>query len=930
MPAAANAKATQSSEASVRRYDFDIPSQTLAKALTSWAQTTGNQTVWVQEEPATVASAAVHGKMTAQEALGRLLAGTGFTYEFVDATTVRLRRLPANAADGEVVTGVVSVEGAQGSPYFGGAGQAAGVNGTNGSRDITATEGTGSFTSGALTIGSKVPQALKDVPQSVSVLTSERLEQQNVTDFTSAMKQLPGVTLVQGTGGLTNLENTFYSRGFAITSIQVDGGAPLSTNFGFYPQIDMSVYDHVELLRGADGTFNGYGEPGGTVNLVRKKPLDHTQFAVDAQAGSWSNYRVTADATAPLALDGRLRGRLIMTWQDNHYFYNTAKDDKALIYGIAEFDASPTTLLTVGVNHTRQDSVPWYDGLPRYQDGSDLGLPRSTSLVFPWNRASFDTTEIFGGIEQKLGGDWVVKLNLTRLHQTSMRKLGASAGSVNPLTGAGPTLVGIYEDQANRQLSTEATLTGSFEVFGQRQELAMGISRVASDGGGQVNHDTLVSGTADEPYVPYAGGPEFYYGSPNGYRPPVDVLHFDPNDPLYTEPRNTLPNLRFLVFKQIQTIGYINLRLTAFDHLHLTTGVRWSRYAFVRKDVSLCTEIPTTGDPSDTNCVGREIGDAYNPTDTSYAASDISWPPSVTLSYDITHQLTAYAGYTDIYQSQADEYTRDLVPVDPVTGSNIEAGLKWEARDGRLNLSVAAYQIQEKGFATYDWSSDRLNPDGSEYTDPVTGAWYSVDNNGNFYEYGQVDSNHHCCYIGNPNSTLKSQGVDVEITGELARGWQISASYTYDRTKQIGSDYGRDEGAPFVTLQPKHNYKFWTSYDFGARQKSGFLSGLVLSAGVNGQSSAYRSGSACTDLGPPDALGMSDCLPGATVPFAFTVPAYAVVSGRIDYRISRTWSLAVNLENILDKTYYQAVGSVSSGNWYGTPRSFTASLRAKW
>jgi outer membrane receptor for ferric coprogen and ferric-rhodotorulic acid len=66
------------------------------------------------------------------------------------------------------------------------------------------------------------------------------------------------------------------------------------------------------------------------------------------------------------------------------------------------------------------------------------------------------------------------------------------------------------------------------------------------------------------------------------------------------------------------------------------------------------------------------------------------------------------------------------------------------------------------------------------------------------------------------------------------------------------------------------------------------------------------------------------------VPFAFTVPAYAVVSARIDYRLSRRWSLALNLENIFDKTYYSAVGSVSSGNWYGTPRSYTVTLQGKW
>ncbi|MGD9664922.1 MAG: DUF4880 domain-containing protein, partial [Novosphingobium sp.] len=149
-----------------------------------------------------------------------------------------------------------------------------------------------------------------------------------------AMRQLAGVSLVQGS---SSLETTFYSRGFAITNIQVDGGAPMATligngaSSGYFPQIDMSVYDHVELLRGAAGQFGAYGDPGGTINLVRKKPLDHAQFTLEAQAGSWDTYRIVADATSPLALDGALRGRLVMTYQNNHYFYNTAKDDEALV-----------------------------------------------------------------------------------------------------------------------------------------------------------------------------------------------------------------------------------------------------------------------------------------------------------------------------------------------------------------------------------------------------------------------------------------------------------------------------------------------------------------------------------------------------------------------------------------------------------------------
>ncbi|MBO9601860.1 MAG: TonB-dependent siderophore receptor [Novosphingobium sp.] len=901
-----------------KTYAFDIPAQSLSRTLTNIASTAGLQVFFPEDGGASgVTAPAIKGRMTADQALAQATAGSGFVYRYARPGVITLVKASVGGNEGEVVTGVVSVEGLAGSPYFGGAGQAAGVNGVNGSRDITATEGTGSFTSGAVTIGSKVPQALKDVPQSISVLTSERLAEQNVTDLTTAMAKLPGITLVQGS---SSLESTFYSRGFAITNIQVDGGAPLTTNYGFFPQIDMSIYDHVELLRGADGLFDGYGDPSGTVNLVRKKPLDHSQYTLEAQVGSWQDYRLVADATAPLALDGKLRGRLVMTWQDNRYFYDTAKDDKTLVYGIVELDATPTTLVTAGVNYTRQNSVPWLYGLPRYLDGGDLRLPRSTCLCFDWNRWNFDTTDIFGAIEQQIGDDWKFKLNLDRNRQRSTQKAGYSLQPVNPTNGLGPVLYGNYTATASNQLSAEATLSGSVNLFGQRQEITIGANRVSSNSDGAVGYDSPIP----DPYQPYPGGPIYYSGSPYGASPPIDVFSFDPTNPIYSEPPASLANSRYPAYGTVQYGAYINLRLTAFDRLHLTTGVRWSRYQYKYTVDYLCDSIPDADPGYSPSCYGKQIGDVYSTSASAFKDDNISWPPPINISFDVTSSLTAYAGYTTIYQSQGNSLKSDLQPIDPITGSNWEAGAKWVPHNTRINLSLAFFRIIQKGFGTTDGTYD-----GS------TGEFVASDGT-RFPNYGNLGGGLYCCFVTDPNQSYKSQGIDLELSGEVKPGWQISASYDYDDTKRVGSSFGSRDGLPLVSIQPKHLYKIWTSYDFGAAGYRGFLDGLVLSAGVQGQSSAYDSGSVCVNLiGTPDPVsGSQSCAsysPPDYVNFDFTVPAYAVLSGRVDYRISDVWSLAINLDNIFDKTYYQTVGSTpTSGNWYGSPRSVTATVRAKW
>jgi len=311
--------------------------------------------------------------MTVAQALATVLAGSPYTFSFVRPGVVTLVRADGDGASGERVLGAVRVQGAQGGGSL--LTGSTPVNGINGSRDVTATEGTGSYTSNALTVGSKTAQSIKDTPMAVSVLTSQRLQDQNITDLATAMRNLPGVSVLADENG----NPTFYSRGFRVTQFSFDGGAPMdiSQAGGLYkPVIDLSLYDHVELLRGAAGTFNAYGNPGGTVNLVRKRPLDHMQLLLEGQVGSWDWYRFSADLTGPLGLGGRLRGRLIATHQDNKFFYDVAKTSRDVVSGTIELDVTPTTLLTIGATYQNSHDVPFSSGLMRYQDGRPLGLFR--------------------------------------------------------------------------------------------------------------------------------------------------------------------------------------------------------------------------------------------------------------------------------------------------------------------------------------------------------------------------------------------------------------------------------------------------------------------------------------------------------------------------------------------------------------------------
>ncbi|WP_349975841.1 TonB-dependent receptor plug domain-containing protein [Pseudomonas sp. WHRI 8519] len=112
------------------------------------------------------------------------------------------------------------------------------------------------------------------------MVTRKQIKDQNLTSLTEIMDKTTGVThsrASQTAGSSLGNDSNFYSRGLKVNNIQIDCG-PLDTvmvGFGSVSQLDMAQFDHVEFLRGVDGLYSGPGDPGGRINLVRKRALDH-------------------------------------------------------------------------------------------------------------------------------------------------------------------------------------------------------------------------------------------------------------------------------------------------------------------------------------------------------------------------------------------------------------------------------------------------------------------------------------------------------------------------------------------------------------------------------------------------------------------------------------------------------------------------------
>ncbi|WP_298168063.1 TonB-dependent siderophore receptor [Novosphingobium sp.] len=208
--------------------------------------------------------------------------------------------------------------------------------------------------------GVKAPTPLLDVPQSVTVLSREQLDDQGVTQLTDALRYVPGVVLAQGEGNRDQIvlrgQNT--TADFFLNGLRDD------------TQYYRSLYniDHVEVLRGANALLFGRGGGGGVINRVRKAPsLSGQSLGASAAVGTFGDFALAADLNAPLSqtIGARLNG----TYEE---FDNHRQDFHGRFIGVnptLAFAPSADTRIDLSYNYdddrrTADRGVPSLGGTP--------------------------------------------------------------------------------------------------------------------------------------------------------------------------------------------------------------------------------------------------------------------------------------------------------------------------------------------------------------------------------------------------------------------------------------------------------------------------------------------------------------------------------------------------------------------------------------
>lgn len=602
---------------------FNIAAQPLTEAIMQFGRQSGLQ---VTADTALVVgrkSTAVTGNHVPAEALSLLLSGTGITFRFTSRTTAILELAP-QTSDAAVQLGPVRVEGA-------------GAQNIGMLSDPGATEGTGSYAARTVTVGKSL-QRLRDIPQSVGVITRDRMNDQALTTISEALDQVTGVRSF----GYERQEQ-YLIRGYAANVQfngvpQQEGSDKSNTNSD-----DLAFYDRIEVLRGPSGLLTGSGEPGGTVNYVRKRPTDSLALSGLASLGSWDRYRGELDVGGPLTEGGNLRARLVGVYQDENKYYDVGFNRDRAVYGVVEYDLTPRTTIGVTGIYAHRDFINSF-GLPLYDDHS---VPARGSFTGSDATSSSRSRELFVDLSHDFGGDWSFKgaYNVRRLNYGGYSVFPSS--TIDRDTGLVTGLSAGRVEQETKWHSFDAHVTGPVHLFGRAHDLTFGVNRSRYD---------------------FTGGTKFVTQAS------WDIL----NDHDLSGVIDENITYRYQTVTA-QTGVYGSARVRLADPLTIIVGGRLTSFRIKDRDV-----VPQV-----------------TPWIDSAATASGRFTPYAGAVLDVTGQLTVYASYTDTFvpQTAQDVNNRTL---DPRVGWQMEAGIKGSFFDDALNGSIALFRIHDSNRAIVD------------------------------------------------------------------------------------------------------------------------------------------------------------------------------------------------------------------------------------
>jgi len=639
-PSAAHAQAAQS---------YDIPAGPLAVALNRFAEVSNVKLFYDSALTNGLSSPGLQGSFNAPDALSRLLAGTGLTFRQTGVGAFTLERAPTAEA-GTVQLGAVRVEADQASFYSGE--RYAGI-------EETATGPVNGFVAKKSMTGTKTDAEIIEIPQSISVITSDRIEAMGAVRLRDALAYTPGITVPYGQDSRTEWVHIrgfdAFAPGYYLDGLQM-------RNAGLFSVWQTENYstERIEVLRGPASVLYGQNVAGGMVNIISKRPTEVPLGELQVQAGSNSRFQVAGDLSGPLNSDGSLLGRITGLVRDARVMFDeNLPDDRIFVSPSLTWKPSARTTLTVSGQYIRTRTTPSWQTLPlvgTILPNPNGRIPQSTYLGEPdYDRHNQHQWMLGYQFEHRFSEQLAFRQNL-RFGRLKLDYMSVTANpiwlTVNPDD---------LEDPANfRQVPR--SIFGSQEkarLFNLDNQIE---AKLAT---GDLKH-TIVFG------VDYQGYHLDRQGFQEGVVPPIDVYQPIYGQQFSVSAASTDENVRLK-----QTGFYAQDQLKFRDRWVLTIGGRY--------------------DSARTDWVDRISGIEARKTDHAFTGR-------AGLVYLHPAGWAPYVSYAESFLPTTTIDPDTGRPFSAETGRQVEAGLRYQPTGRNEMYSIAVFDLRRQNYVTYDTS----------------------------------------------------------------------------------------------------------------------------------------------------------------------------------------------------------------------------------
>ncbi len=596
----------------------------------------------------------------------------------------------------------------------------------------------------------KTATLVKDVPQAISYVTKEVMDDRQAYRVNDVVKNISGINQF-------SYYNDYTIRGFRSQQELINGLRVIGL---FGPQILVTNLERVEVIKGPASAMFGNSNPGGTMNRVTKKPLFEDRKAINFTTGSFNTLRTTLDFTGPLNESKTLLYRLNLAYENSDSFRDIQEFKSTVIAPSITFLPTDKTRLNFDLVITQ------YDGkLDRGQPifgaaaGTDLN---STPISFAIGAANdfHETEDLFGtlSLTHQFTDNFSFNAAYMRYgfqedlfeHRTSNRF--AVDGNGNQI----PTLMGM-RISAREQQRINDNLSAFFiweTQTGQVQhKILAGYDYIQSErpvGGGSIfTSSGAIYRTVDgglDTYDPDDAGRFILDGDGN---PVPNIPHFNLEDPTY-----------LLGFPSDYILGRVELSPQRFytNGIYIQDQIKWKKLQVL---LGLRQEYYT-------DLLNYEQADEQE-------IKQDKLLPRLGVVYSVNENINVYGTYTESFQPQNAQnlLPENGGPFDPLSANMIEFGAKGTFLNNRLSINVAAYKIENKNRIITDINTGLPTQRGAE----------------------------------------ESKGIEIDLYGQLSDNLSITANYANNNAIITESDdlaeIGRaKENAPANSGGLFANYKF--------------------------------------------------------------------------------------------------------------------------